>query len=232
MPSPKSAVSISRSCSVRSWSTMAANRSTRSARRVARIDRTASGADVGDLGGQAVGADPRVVVEAVHQPDGQRLPTVDAPTGGQQLEGPLPADHRRQGEGDPESLVEAEPGEVGREAAGRCGHPEVGGQGQTQAAADGRPLHGGHQGQGTVDQAVGRPVQGGQCRRSRACRPRRSRARRRSASPRHRAPPPGRRPLPPRPRRRPPRPGGRCRSSWPVVGAARPRPRVRRRVSR
>ena len=44
-------------------------------------------------------------------------------------------------------MMKAQPGEVGREARRRRGHPEVGGQGQTAAAADGGALDGGDDGQ-------------------------------------------------------------------------------------
>ena len=96
MPSRKSAVPMRRSCSVRSWSTMAPNRSTRSARSV-RADRPHGlGRRPGDLGGQRVGAGPRDRRRGgrtVRWP-GPRRPSMRRP-GGEQLEGPLAADRWR-----------------------------------------------------------------------------------------------------------------------------------------
>ena len=58
-------------------------------------------------------------------------------------------------------MVEAEPGEVRAEAALRRGHPEVGRKREPAAAADGRALHGGHDGERRGEEAQGGPVQRG-----------------------------------------------------------------------
>ena len=90
------------------------------------------------------------------------LGSVDPPSGGQQLEGPLATHDPGQGDRDPEALVEAEPGEVGGEPAVRGPHPEVGGEGQSEATADGRTLDRGHDGERAVEE-VDRPgVEGAQ----------------------------------------------------------------------
>ena len=71
----------------------------------------------------------------------------------------MTADGGGQGEGDPEALVEPEPGEIGGEPARAGADPEIGGQRQAEPSTDGRPLDGDHQGQRPVDQPGGGGVE-------------------------------------------------------------------------
>ncbi len=70
--------------------------------------------------------------------------------GVQQVLSALRPDDRRQGHGDPETLVQSEPAEVRDEAGGRAGDAEIGDQRQPEAAADRCAVHGGD------DRCVGR----------------------------------------------------------------------------
>ena len=115
--------------------------------------RTASGADVAIStaklargGAQLVGGR-----EAIGETDRERGLALHRATRVHQLERALLADDRRQRHRDPESLVEAEAGEVAREAGLGRRHPEVGRERETEAAADRRALHRGdgrHRGAG------------------------------------------------------------------------------------
>ena len=124
------------------------------------IDRTARGADPGDLVGQGVRPGPWIVGQPVTQSDAQRFVPVDASAGEEQCGRGLTADGRRQGHRQAEALVKPQAGEVGRVTAVRRPHSEVAGHGQTQASADGRPLDGYHQRQGTGHQGDGLVVEG------------------------------------------------------------------------
>ncbi len=90
-------------------------------------------------------AGPHLVVggETVAQADARRFFAGHFAAGVQQVLGALRPDDRRQCHGDPETLMQPEPAEVGHETGGLTGHPKVGDQRQTEAAAHRRTLHGG-----------------------------------------------------------------------------------------
>ncbi len=155
IPSRKSSVPISRSCSSRSCS-MAARELVGQAGSKGVPDRShRQGRRPGDLLGQGVGPGPRVIGKAIAQADAQGLGPVDATAGVEQLERPLSAHRPRQGDRQPEALVEPEACEVGGESAVRSADPEVGGEGETEAAPDGAALYRRHDGQGTARQRLG-----------------------------------------------------------------------------
>ena len=145
MPSVASLVVHRRDCSASSCSRASAIRRRRSARSVARIDRTASGAAAASERAQANAALALAAGfgEPVGQSDVDGLLAADPAAGQQQVGGDLPADEVGERDAQRESLVETQQGEVGDEPGRRVGDPEVGGAGQAEPTADGRALHGG-----------------------------------------------------------------------------------------
>ena len=101
-----------------------------------------------------------------------RLGAADAAAGVEQVQRRLLADGRRERHAEREALVDADQREVRREPRLGRGHPEVGGHGQAQAAADRGALDRGDDRQRLLEQADREVIQ------VRSVRRRRSRARR------------------------------------------------------
>ena len=104
----------------------------------------------GDFGGKTVSRHPHLPFfdHPVAEADPGGLLPGNASTGEEELECTLLADDGRKGDGQSETVVKPEPGEVGRETGLGATHPEVGRAGQTESPSDRCPLHGGdHRGE-------------------------------------------------------------------------------------
>ena len=146
VPSAKSAVCWRRSCSRCSWNVAASTWSARSARSVARIDLTASGADIAISRAMVYASDrtsSRGTRRSARPNCAASSPGTRRP-GEQQVSGSLRTHQAGQGHAQAEALMEPETGEVGAEAGLWRGDPEVGRESQAQASAHRRTVHRGH----------------------------------------------------------------------------------------